>query len=371
MGTAEDLMDIGDGVRSAVVDAPSLVGNIATGDVHGAVTDARNLLGDVTGVGQGLQHLGVRLGEVPTRYLGAMVKLADSKILAVTQLVIEGEKALTGSGDPEVGSGFRESAGHLDDALKTVAAADPADDQWDGSAATAYRNVNNVHRRRISATQVTDSTIAGILSRQAAQVIQTRQTLDEASQYLYDFGLTTAWMNFVPPLAAAKAALDMTAAAVALDMTASSMRDLAATSLHSAWLIRQVEQDYRTALKAIHDEDAADVDDETRGPCGTLIRQRDDLDDRPTRVANPDTYEVPDIDFPWGPAATPYTKADAPQARSRAVPPRTPGVPARTPGVPPAPSPAVRARPAETSGTGTGRAPLRGSPNTPHRKRPR
>ncbi len=350
MGTAKDLMDIGDGVRSAVTDAPSLVGNIATGDVHGAVTDGRNLLGDVTGVAQGLHHLGVHLGQVPARYLGAMAKLADSAILAAAQLVIESEKALTGSGDPDAGGGLGRSADRLEHVLKTVVRAAPQQDQWDGSAAEAYRAANDAHRRSVSATQTADTAIAAILGREADQVIRTRRTLDETSQYLYDFGLTTAWMNFVPPLAPAKAALDMAAAAAALGVTTLSMQDLAGTSLHGARQILRAKEAYHEALTTIRDTaGTTERDDDTSGLCGTLIPQKDDLADRPSRIADPDTYTIPDIDFPWGPPATPYTKAPAPQTSSRATRPRPPGIP---------------------PGTGAGRAPLRDTATTPRRKGP-
>ena len=354
----DDLVSIGDGVRSAVEDVPSLIENVLTGDFHGAVTDGRNIVGDVTGVAQGMQNLGVSLGEVPRRYLGTAAKVADSKILAAAQLVIDGERALTGSGDPETGTGYKSSAAHLDDAVTTLVFSTPAEDQWDGAAADVYKKANDEHRRRVSAVQVADSTIAQVLSREADQVIRTRTMLDEASQYLYDFGLATAWMNFVPPLIPAKAAIDTAAAGAALGWTASSMEDLVTTSLQSAVDIWQAKRAYSDALGAIADEgNRADVPPETVGPCGTLTTQKSDLSRPPSRLSEPDNYEVPDIEREWGPPATPYGNL-----QNISTPPHTAATTAAPSSSPPAQAVPSRSLPSNPT------APAPANPNTPAAK---
>jgi hypothetical protein len=120
VGLAEDLFNIGNGIRSGIQDVPSFVGNIFSLDVPGAATDARKIVGDVGDVLKGLEGLGVSLGSIPSTYGGTVGKIADSPILSAAQLTIEGQKALTGSGDPEAGNGFKESAAKLNEAWDTL-----------------------------------------------------------------------------------------------------------------------------------------------------------------------------------------------------------------------------------------------------------
>lgn len=368
MGLLEDLFQIGDGVRSGIEDAPSFIVNILSGDVHGAVTDGRNLIGDVTGILDGVQGLGVSLGEVPRRYLGSAAKLADSKILAAAQLAIEGQKALTGSGDPDEGNGYRESGRRLEDTVETLIDAAPHDDRWDGAAAKAYRTANDVHRRRASSVQTADTEIARIIGLEAAQVRRTRETLDDVSQNLYDFGLATSWMNFVPGMAAAKAAADIATAAAAMATTNGTVAILVKNSAENALGIRRAERAYLEAIAAVADEDrAAEATPELAGPCGALIKQSDDLAQLPQRIAEQDTYKVPDADPPWGPPATPYSAA--PSHPSAGAPPRTgtsppqpkaPRISVPATPKPTAAPPGAAAAPADRAGfTGqsTGRAP--------------
>ena len=108
MSVWEDVTDVGGGLAGLLTDVPSLIGNVAEGDVHGIITDGRNVIGNVADVLGGMEGLGVTLGEVPKRYLGNIAKIADSKILAAAQLAIDGQKQLTGDGQPEDGSLYRE-----------------------------------------------------------------------------------------------------------------------------------------------------------------------------------------------------------------------------------------------------------------------
>ncbi|WP_206743112.1 EspA/EspE family type VII secretion system effector [Mycolicibacterium obuense] len=302
VGLFEDLFQIGDGLRSGVTDAPSFVINLLQGDVHGATTDGRNLIGDVVGILDGVEGLGVSLGEVPKRYLRSAAKLADSKILAAAQLAIEGQKALTGSGDPEEGNGYRDSARRLEDTVETLIDAAPKGDRWDGAAAEEYGRANTVHRKQASNTSVADKAIGEVIAREAGQVRRTRQTLDEASQTLYDFGLATSWMMFVPPLIPAKLEADIAAATAALGVTTKAISELAIDSVANAQRIMETLQDY-----------AAVVSKETVGDASpdcnaTLVSQQDDRMRLPTRIADGDNYTVPEPEVPdTGPPAIPYS----------------------------------------------------------------
>lgn len=176
LGLLEDLFNVGNGIRSRIEELPSFLGNVLTGDVRGIATDGRKVIGD----------LGVSLGKVFARYADTVGKLADSPILSAAQLAIEAQKATTGSGDPEDGNGYRESAKRLAECVETLSHADPHQDRWDGSASSEYHETNSAHRSLVSNVQNADSHIGQTLAVEADQVSRTRQTLDETSQYLYD-----------------------------------------------------------------------------------------------------------------------------------------------------------------------------------------
>ncbi len=225
----KDLFDLGNGIRSGIQDVPKLFQDVVTLDAHGALTDGRKVIGDVGDVLNGLGGLGMGLTEVPRqiaeKYAGsALGKLADSKILSAAQLAIEAEKATTGSGDPEDGNGYHDSAVRMQEVVQTLSDADPRDDRWNGRAAETYTATNSAHRKHASAVQGADQEIANILGAEATQVSRTRRTLDETNQYLSDYGAATAWMNFVPGLAQAKAVADIAAASAALLTTNTTMQ---------------------------------------------------------------------------------------------------------------------------------------------------
>jgi hypothetical protein len=311
LGLLEDLFNVGNGIRSGIEDVPSFVGNVLTGDVHGTVTDGRKLIGDVGDVLNGVSDLGATMSTVSSRYAGTIGKFADSQILAAAQLAIEGEKATTGSGDPEEGNGYRESATRLDEAVETLIDATPAPDRWNGKASATYTDTNNAHRTQTSNVQVADHAIGAILSIEAGQVSRTRQTLDEASQDLYDYGLATAWMNYLPPLRAAKMAADSAAAAAALATTNTTMAILVKNSAENAARIRQHISKYEGAAKDTSG---------TGGACGTFVEQNVDIAEgtRPERLDPSGKYEVPKpLDPHDGPPAIPYgSLPQAPPART-------------------------------------------------------
>jgi hypothetical protein len=288
------------GIRSGIEDVPSFIGNVLSGDFHGAVTDGREIIGDVGDVLTGVEGLGVSLGQVPERYMGTVGKLADSLILQAAQLAIEAEKATTGSGAPEEGNGYQESATRLEGAVEILIDANPAPDRWDGLASEKYGETNVTHRQQTSDVQVADEQIAAILSTEAGQVSRTRQSLEEASQYLYDCGLATAWMNYVPTLAMTKQAADAAAAGTALATTNSAMVTLVKNSFENAMRIRESTNLYADASAGTSGEDP--------GECGTFVKPRVDKANLPSRLQPDAKYEIPGPEEPFehGPPATPY-----------------------------------------------------------------
>ncbi|GBE64072.1 hypothetical protein MFM001_05340 [Mycobacterium sp. MFM001] len=303
------------GLRSGVKDAGGLVHDVVTGNVHGAVTNTRSLFGDVGDVLQGLEGLGVNLGPVPSLYAKSPFgMLSDSEVLAAAQLMIEGERALTGSGEPEDGKGYKESAKNLNGAVETLINANPHADRWDGKASEAYEKTNDVHRRNTSNVQAADEQVAAILGTEGGQVSRTRETLDDASQKLYDYGLSTAWMNAFPPLRVAKFALDSAAAATALATTNTTMMILTKNVAENALRMRSQLNAYEKAR-----EDTSGSPGDSAEPGSVFVPQKDDISDggRPSRTDPNRPYEVP---IPEGPPvnyppATPYGSPATPAPR--------------------------------------------------------
>jgi hypothetical protein len=243
-------IDLITGIAGVATDVPSLVGNVAKGDIGQAMVDGRKVLGDGKDIALGLSSLGANLGPVPS-FLekSPMLKLAESKVIAAAQLAISGMKATTGSGDPYTGDQFRDSSKRLADVVETLIHAEPHKDQWDGTASQVYNATNASHRRLASDVQAADAEIAGHIDTEAGQVTRTRQTLDDQSDWLTKYDLATAVMNLSPPTAALKLAMDLAAAAGALDISGATMAVLVKNSLENADRIGEASKRYVDAAK--------------------------------------------------------------------------------------------------------------------------
>ncbi|MGJ6121268.1 EspA/EspE family type VII secretion system effector [Mycolicibacterium sp. Y3] len=312
----KDLFDLGNGIRSGIQDVPKLFQDVVTLDAHGALTDGRKVIGDVGDVLNGLGGLGMGLTEVPRqiaeKYAGsALGRLADSKILSAAQLAIEAEKATTGSGDPEDGNGYHDSAVRMQAVVQTLSDADPRDDRWNGRAAVTYTATNSAHRKHASAVQAADQEIANILSAEATQVSRTRRTLDETNQYLSDYGAATAWMNFVPGLAQAKAVADIAAASAALLTTNTTMAVLVADAAQNALRVRAQIDSYVAAADLPARPDLPQTEQPGEGE--PFVSQAADIADgtAPGRLNNDRSFDVPRADEPPNSPGIPYGSATA------------------------------------------------------------
>lgn len=307
----KDLFDLGNGIRSGVQDVPKLFQDVVDLDAHGALTDGRKVIGDVGDVLSGLGGLGMGITQVPRKiaekYVGSAVgKLADSRILSAAQLAIEAEKATTGSGDPEDGNGYHESAVRMQKVVQTLSDADPRGDRWSGAASDTYSTTNSRHRAHASAVQGADEEIGQILSTEAVQVSRTRKTLDETNQYLSDFGAATAWMNFVPGLAHAKMVADVAAAAAALATTNSTMAILVKNSAENAARIRAHAGSYAAAAERSTKPDLPAAQQPREGD--PFVSQVTDIAEgtAPGRLNNGRSYEIPSPDDPPNTPGRPY-----------------------------------------------------------------
>lgn len=299
MSVLDKLFNLGNGISSGIEDLPALFGDIVTGDIHGVLTDGRKLIGDANDVIEGAGALGIEIGRLPTKYLGSFGKLADSPILSAAQLVIEGEKKLTGSGDPHGGAGYSASAVKFEETVETLIHAEVNLDAWDGTAATYYDKASKAHRKIVSNMSVADADVGSVLDTEAGQVARTRETLDTTSQGLYDYGLATSWMLLVPGLNMAKLAADSAAAAAALGTTNTTMLVLASNSLENSRKIGTAAETYAAAKK------------DTSGSGRFAEPKQDQLENLPTRLQPDTTYTPvkPTTPPPAGPPARPY---DAP-----------------------------------------------------------
>lgn len=307
MSFLKNAFDTIDGGVGAVQDAAGFVGDVVTGDLHGATINAQQFLGNANDFLQGIQGLGANLGSIPKKFAeNPLVKLSDSPPIEVAQLAIDAMKLTTGSGAPEDGAEYKRSADLLAEAVDILVDANPAGDRWDGTASQAYEAKNVEHRQFVSDVEVADREIAGIISIEADQVLRTRQTLDDTSQYLYDFGLSTSWMNLVPGGRVAKLVLDGAAAAAGVATAEATMAILVKNALENAARVRgHIDKYSKAAIEDSSGEGSAcdpfPVDPEGLGKPPIIP---------PSRLDPRITYEVPAPEEPieYGPPATPFGK---------------------------------------------------------------
>ncbi|MHA3018752.1 EspA/EspE family type VII secretion system effector [Mycobacterium sp. BMJ-28] len=316
----KDLFELGNGIRSGVQDVPKLFQDVVSLDAHGVLTDGRKVIGDVGDVLNGLGGLGMGLTKVPQqiaeKYAGSTIgKLADSQILSAAQMAIDAEKATTGSGEPEDGNGYHESAVRMQDVVQTLSDADPRGDRWNGEAAKSYERTNSAHRTHASAVQGADGEIGRVLSIEAGQVSRARKTLDETNQYLSDFGAATAWMNFVPGLRQAKMVADLAAASAALATTNTTMAVLVKNAAENAARIELLTGKYTDA----NGDNSGKVQDKHGNPVpgAPFVTQEVDTgkQSRPERLDPSRPYWVPTPDTPPNTPGIPYG-AEAPSPAS-------------------------------------------------------
>jgi hypothetical protein len=311
-------IDILTGIKGAVTDVPSLVNDVARGDLGKAFVDGRKALGDGKDIALGLNSLGANLGPIPNFLQNSKAtRFTESKVLAAAQLAIEGMKKTTGSGTPCDGHEFRDSRTRLDTVVNTLIDAAPHDDRWDGTAAQVYNATNASHRRCASDVQAADHEIAGIIDTEAGQVSRTRKSLDDTSEGLTEYDLATMWMNATGPGRIIKFGLDCTAAAGALQTAGVTMAVLLENSVENAARIHGQLEHYGSAGK--------DTSGNPAGGCDVFSVPEHGEDDLP----RPDRHATP-LPDPHG--------GTVPPARSLpSTPYTTPGpqeAPAQTPATP-------------------------------------
>lgn len=231
-----------------------------------------------------------------------IVNLASSPILAAAQVTIQGMKATTGSGEPQAGEAFEKSADLYEEAGNLLIDAAVKEDQWDGTAANAYGEINAEHRRKTMDVAAADWEVWKSLGRLAAQVNATRKDLQDAIDFLSDYDTTTSWMNAIPGGAAVKAAADLGVAATQLGFAEFSIARLVAESALVANEMRTPQGRYESAAGQ------KEIDPRAEFPCGEPFGDERTNGQLPTRTDSTTPYVPPKIDGPpvLYPPATPY-----------------------------------------------------------------
>lgn len=342
MGVFDSAFKLVHGAVNAVGDVVSAGHHIVTLDLHGLVTDAQKLVGDVGDFLKGTAGLGLGLTHVAAKYAGHVIpKALNSPPLEAAQLLIEGMKATTGSGEPIDGAEFQKGGKLFEEATEILIDAKPLEDRWNGAASKAYQEANNDHMHGVSGMSVSDMGIGKILNDEATQVSDTRKNLDDWSQYLYDFGLATS----VVAMAGApevKLALDAAAATAGIAATGVAMDILVFNALQNGRQLLNEIDGYREAAKQVIPTDSA---------CAPFGEDNKDHDQLPTRSKEEEGYKppAPEKPFEYGPPATPY---GSPSSAPSSAP--TPGhvpAPAPTPSTGPMiPSPAAPTASAPAAG---------------------
>ncbi|NOQ57379.1 MULTISPECIES: EspA/EspE family type VII secretion system effector [Mycolicibacterium] len=364
-------LKLASGVVNGAKDGASLVDNLLDRDVGGALQDAFKLADDVGDVTEGLASLGFGVGPLPTAFksMKSLVP-AESKILWLAQLAIDGMKLTTGSGNPTNGDEFRGSSDHLGDAVATLIGAEPHTDRWDGTASQVYNAVNASHRRVAFEVQNADFEVANILDDEAEQVGRTRETLDDQIEWLKIYDYATMAMNSTAPSAALKVLLDTAAAATATGIAADAIGKLFTNSVQNALRIRDQLDGYENGARDTsgNPDGACEVFSMPKDPEEELPRY-DRIADKlpedpyspvvpPTRSLPETKYTVPSPEEPivYGPPATPYGNPAPVSPTTPSTPPSTTpkapaaaGPPPATPTAPPPRVPAAAAPAAHTS----------------------
>jgi uncharacterized protein YukE len=128
-----------------------------------------------------MQPLAVQGGKA----LGAsrMVEAAETPIIEAGLLALMGMSNACGFAEPDQGQGFGQGSdafGKINDALGKTG----APGSWTGDAAGAYSGQNDVQAKRAKSLAEADRAIQHVLEREAAQVKDTRETLDHMQTLL-------------------------------------------------------------------------------------------------------------------------------------------------------------------------------------------
>lgn len=176
-------------------------------------------------------------------------------ILEAGQHLIAGMLHTTGTGTPEDGQAFAQSARQFRGAEQTVASACPTH-QWTGAAARAYADRNARQADRAASMAVLDRGVHAVIAREADQVSHHRENLGGQAAYLANLRSAAGSMALVPGVGQAlRSAIELTAVNAALATSTSELHELTREVGENAAALQAIAGEYSTLTVSPRDRD--------------------------------------------------------------------------------------------------------------------
>ncbi|WP_236055610.1 EspA/EspE family type VII secretion system effector [Mycobacterium sp. SM1] len=226
------VMDVAEWAKEVWEDAEAALGGDPWGDL-GLATDAF----------EGLRLFGV---------LGEAAEAAETPIIDAGLFAIETMTELCGSGEPDTGEKFGDGQARFNSVGEVLGSAFP-DDSWEGTGSQAYVAQNTRQQDRARTMADADVSVKQILSCEAGQVRETRETLEHEAILL---------RAFIPPAVAALAipvfgeeislGIQIGAVAGILPVCEAQMLQMSADANNNAQQLQQAIGLYREVASTAH-----------------------------------------------------------------------------------------------------------------------
>jgi hypothetical protein len=235
--------DVGKDVGETVVDVVDVFGDTP---LIGLVNPGLGILAqlnEVIGLGGKLVDWAGDIG------LDKLLLAASSPILAAGQAVIADMRETTGSGQPEAGDRLGDAEQRFRQATDVLKSAHPSGD-WTGSGSDAYSAADTRQERRTTKLALLDHQLHEVIAREAGQIARTRAKLDDESNGLAEFGLTSFGYGLIPGVGPAlKQAAEFQAVLKALSACSAELQKLAAEVDANAAAGQQLAGQYLSAAE--------------------------------------------------------------------------------------------------------------------------
>jgi EspA/EspE family len=176
--------------------------------------------------------------------LDKFVLAATSPILAAGQAAIADLRESTGSGQPEAGEKLSDSEQRFHQATEVLKSAHPGG-SWTGTGSDAYSAADSRQEDRTKKLAALDQQLHGVIAREAGQIARTRAKLDDESNGLAEFGLTTIGYGLIPGVGPAlKQAAELQAVAKALSECSVELQTLTGEVNANAAEVQQLAGQY-------------------------------------------------------------------------------------------------------------------------------
>ena len=235
--------DVGKDVGETVGDAVDVFGNTP---LIGLVNPGLGILAqlhEVMGLGGKLVDWSNEIG------LDKLLLDATSPILAAGQAVIADMRETTGSGQPEPGDQLGEAEQRFGQATDVLKSAHPSG-EWAGPGSDAYSAADTRQEGRTTKLATLDHQLREVISREAGQLVRTRAKLDDESNGLAEFGLTTVGYGLIPGVGPAlKAAAEFQAVIKAVSACSAELQTLTGEVNANAAAVQQLAGQYTAAAE--------------------------------------------------------------------------------------------------------------------------